>query len=154
MVVSMRQEAGGRWRGAISAGCGVSLPSVWSGANRCGVHGACRGGYGGIVRTTVDLDEDILRVAKDLARKREQSLGRVLSDLARRGLGRVGTIAAVKGAIPVLPRNIGAKPVTSEMLVSCWRQTRGGRPSRKMAGAGDLQLAATPAQGLAISGLC
>ncbi len=38
------------------------------------------------MRTTVDLDEDILRVAKDIARDRDESLGRVLSDLARRGL--------------------------------------------------------------------
>ena len=38
------------------------------------------------MRTTLDLDEDILRVAKHLAQERAQSLGRVLSDLARQGL--------------------------------------------------------------------
>jgi hypothetical protein len=39
-----------------------------------------------IMRTTVDLDEDILRTAEDLARETGQSLGRVLSDLVGRGL--------------------------------------------------------------------
>jgi hypothetical protein len=38
------------------------------------------------MRTTVDLDEDILRTAEDLARETGQSLGRVLSDLVGRGL--------------------------------------------------------------------
>jgi hypothetical protein len=38
------------------------------------------------MRTTVDLDKDILRVAKYLAQERAQSPGRVLADLVRQGL--------------------------------------------------------------------
>jgi hypothetical protein len=68
------------------------------------------------VRTTVDLDEDVLRVAKDLARENEQSLGRVLSDLARRGLQPAERTMNLRNGIPVLPRLPGAKPVTSEMV--------------------------------------
>jgi hypothetical protein len=68
------------------------------------------------MRTTVDLDEDILRVAKDLARETEQSLGRVLSDLARRGLEPPKTTARIRNGIPVFDRLPGAKPVTSEMV--------------------------------------
>jgi hypothetical protein len=68
------------------------------------------------MRTTVDLDEDILRVAKDLARDREESLGRVLSDLARRGLKPQGRTSRARSDIPVFPRLPGAKPVTSEMV--------------------------------------
>lgn len=67
------------------------------------------------MRTTVDLDEDILRVAKDLARESEQSLGRVLSDLARRGLEPPNT-AKTRSKIPVFDRLPGAKPVTSEIV--------------------------------------
>lgn len=70
--------------------------------------------YGPSVRTTVDLDEDVLRVAKDLAREREQSLGRVLSELARRGLKPAGSIQVVKGVVPILPRKPGGQPVTSQ----------------------------------------
>jgi hypothetical protein len=66
------------------------------------------------MRTTVDLDEDVLRVAKHLAHEREQSLGRVLSDLVKRGLQPGGEIAVRKGVVPVLPRKPGARPVTSQ----------------------------------------
>jgi hypothetical protein len=38
------------------------------------------------MRTTVTLDDDVFELAKRLARLRGQSLGRTLSDLARRGL--------------------------------------------------------------------
>ena len=65
------------------------------------------------MRTTIDLDEDVLRVVKDLAQEREESLGRVLSDLVRRGLKPAGKIAVQQGVIPVLSRKAGARPVTS-----------------------------------------
>ena len=68
------------------------------------------------MRTTVDLDEDILRVAKDIARDRDESLGRVLSDLVRRGLKPPGRTLRGPNDIPVFPRLPGAKPVTSEMV--------------------------------------
>jgi hypothetical protein len=68
------------------------------------------------MRTTLDLDEDILRAAKDLARERNQTLGRTLSELARRGL-RPAARPQLRGrGLPVLPRKPGAKPVTSEMV--------------------------------------
>ena len=68
------------------------------------------------MRTTVDLDEDILRVAKDLARERSQSLGRVLSELARKGLRPGESRTEFRNGIPLLPRLPGAKPVTSEAV--------------------------------------
>ena len=68
------------------------------------------------MRTTVDLDEDVLRVAKDLARERSQSLGRVLSELARKGLRPAEPPLEFRNGIPLLPRLPGAKPVTSEAV--------------------------------------
>ena len=68
------------------------------------------------MRTTVDLDEDILRTVKDLARESEQSMGRVLSDLVRRGLTPPPRTQTTRNGIPVFPRLPGAKPVTSEMV--------------------------------------
>jgi hypothetical protein len=65
------------------------------------------------MRTTVDLDDDILKVAKRLARKREQSLGRVLSDLARQGLQPASRRKPRAGAIPTLTRKPGAQAVTA-----------------------------------------
>ena len=68
------------------------------------------------MRTTIDLDEDILRTAKDLAQERSQSLGRVLSDLARRGLEPRAKSGASRNGVPILPRLPGAKPVTSKAV--------------------------------------
>jgi hypothetical protein len=66
------------------------------------------------MRTTLDVDEDILSVAKSLASERGQSLGRVLSDLARRGLARPSEPLEFRNGIPMLPRKPGAQPVTSQ----------------------------------------
>jgi hypothetical protein len=38
------------------------------------------------MRTTLDIDEDVLQAAKELARAGKKTAGRVLSDLARRGM--------------------------------------------------------------------
>lgn len=68
------------------------------------------------MRTTVDLDEDILRAAKDLAEERSQSLGRVLSELARKGLRPSAQPMDTRNGVPLLPRKPGAGPVTSRMV--------------------------------------
>jgi hypothetical protein len=38
------------------------------------------------MRTTLDIDEDVLRAAKDLARRERKTAGAVISELARRAL--------------------------------------------------------------------
>jgi len=38
------------------------------------------------MRTTLDIDDDVLHAAKELAAREGRTAGRVLSDLARRGL--------------------------------------------------------------------
>lgn len=68
------------------------------------------------MRTTVDLDEDILRVAKHLAQEREQSLGRVLSDLVRQSLQPARPISVEHEVIPTLPPISGAQPVTDQII--------------------------------------
>lgn len=68
------------------------------------------------MRTTLDLDEDILRTGKALARERGESLGRVISDLAKRGLRSERSQAKVRNGIPLLRRLPGARPVTSEAV--------------------------------------
>ena len=68
------------------------------------------------MRTTLDLDEDILRAAKDLAEERSQSLGRVLSELVRKGLQPSGQPLDARNGVPLLARKPGARPVTSQMV--------------------------------------
>lgn len=38
------------------------------------------------MRTTLDIDDDVLFAAKDLARRDKMTAGRVISELARKGL--------------------------------------------------------------------
>jgi hypothetical protein len=46
------------------------------------------------MRTTLDIDDDILQAAKELARAEKKTAGQVLSELARKGLTRPGTPSA------------------------------------------------------------
>ena len=62
------------------------------------------------MRTTLDIDDDVLQAAKELAWKEKSTAGRVLSNLARRGLN--GNMSASKdkfvyvNGIPVRPREV------------------------------------------------
>ena len=38
------------------------------------------------MRTTLDIDDDVLRAARELARREKKTAGRVISDLARQAL--------------------------------------------------------------------
>jgi hypothetical protein len=38
------------------------------------------------MRTTLDIDDDVLRAARDLARRERKTAGRIISELARRAL--------------------------------------------------------------------
>jgi hypothetical protein len=51
------------------------------------------------MRTTVTLDDDVARSAQEIARTTGRRLGKVLSDLARRGL-KVSAGLAEKGGVP------------------------------------------------------
>lgn len=55
------------------------------------------------MRTTLDIDEDVLQVAKELASARGSTAGKVLSELARKAL-EPATSGRVVNGVPVLPR--------------------------------------------------
>jgi hypothetical protein len=67
------------------------------------------------VRTTIDIDEDVLLVARDLARRRRVSMGQVLSELARQALSANRT-ATTRDGVPLFPVSAGARVVTSELI--------------------------------------
>lgn len=56
-----------------------------------------------MMRTTLDIDGDVLLAAKEIARQRGSTAGRVLSDLARRGLMRTEGETRLRNGVPVLP---------------------------------------------------
>lgn len=46
------------------------------------------------MRTTLDIEEDVLFAAKDLARREKKTAGQVISELARKGLAGVSAMTA------------------------------------------------------------
>lgn len=71
----------------------------------------------GAVRTTLDIDEDVLQVAKELAASRSTTAGRVLSDLARRALQPRRT-PRVRNGVPLMPRRPKGAPRPTMALVN------------------------------------
>ena len=68
------------------------------------------------MRTTLDIDEDVLCLAKDLARDSGQSLGRALSELARRSLHRETAPTTMRNGVPLLSVLPNSRPVTSQII--------------------------------------
>jgi hypothetical protein len=61
------------------------------------------------VRTTLDIDEDVLQAAKEIAAGKRTTAGKVLSDLARRALA-PARAARTRNGVPVLPRRPAGAP--------------------------------------------
>jgi hypothetical protein len=66
------------------------------------------------VRTTLEIDDDVVAAARELASGERRSLGSVISELARRGL----TPAKVEreNGMPVIRVPAGTSPITPEMV--------------------------------------
>ncbi len=67
------------------------------------------------MRTTVNLDDDVLLAVKELARQRKMPIGKVLSELARRALTRE-IVTETRNGIPLFPVQQGAGIVTLELV--------------------------------------
>lgn len=68
------------------------------------------------MRTTLDLDDDILQAAKELAAAQGSTAGKVLSELARRGLAGSGESASTRNGVPLLPARLGGPRVTMKRV--------------------------------------
>ena len=66
------------------------------------------------MRTTLDIDDDVVAAARELAADGRRSLGSVISELARRGL----TPARIEaeGDLPVIRVPAGTPPITPQMV--------------------------------------
>ena len=83
------------------------------------------------MRTTLDIDEDLLKAAKELARQRGTTAGKVVSELLRRALtlpdASAGSVAEPKAeygfrpfggnrrVVKIRPRNRPIQPTTNPM---------------------------------------
>ena len=59
------------------------------------------------MRTTLDIEDDVLLAAKAIARQQGLSTGKVLSDLARQALLREPS-STVRDGVPLFPVRLGA----------------------------------------------
>ena len=68
------------------------------------------------MRTTLNLDEDVLAAARALAAADRRSLGEVVSDLARRGLRPSQLRLSEEDGFPVFSVAAGAPAITADMV--------------------------------------
>jgi hypothetical protein len=72
-----------------------------------------------IVRTTLDIADDVLQAAKELAAARGETTGAVLSALARKALAGPEPAGRTRNGVPVLPRRApGATRPTMKLVNS------------------------------------
>ncbi|MEP7351789.1 MAG: CopG family transcriptional regulator [Acidobacteriota bacterium] len=67
------------------------------------------------MRTTLDIDADILGAAKELAAARNTSAGKVISELVREALKPKKPVR-MRNGIPILQRPPGSPPTTMEWV--------------------------------------
>jgi len=63
------------------------------------------------MRTTLDIDIDVLQAAKELAAARRKTAGQVLSELARKALEPKAEYT-MRNGVPVIPHRPGAPLIT------------------------------------------
>lgn len=72
------------------------------------------------MRTTLDLDMDVLLAAKELAATRGTTAGKIVSDLVRKALTPTSS-ARVRNGVPLLPRRPAGSPRPTMKLVNALR---------------------------------
>lgn len=68
------------------------------------------------MRTTLDIDQDVLHIAKEMATLRKTTAGKVLSELARQGLRPPDITPDTRNGVPLLPPRPGERPVSMELV--------------------------------------
>jgi hypothetical protein len=68
------------------------------------------------MRTTLDISQDVLLAAKDMAARRNMSMGEVISELARKSLRSGDTVApaGTRNGFPLLPPT--GQAITSDLV--------------------------------------
>jgi len=77
----------------------------------------------GSVRTTLHIDDDVLRAAKEIAAIRATTVGKVSSELARRALEPRST-SRVRNGVPLIPRRKKGSPRPTMALINRLRDDR------------------------------
>jgi len=64
------------------------------------------------MRTTLDLDDDVLQAIKELGMLKRKTAGQILSDLARQALAPPQSAGRVRNGVPLLPSMPGRRITT------------------------------------------
>lgn len=71
------------------------------------------------MRTTLDIDADVLQAAKEIAATKGISTGKALSGLVRQAFERErGPCVEVRNGVPLLPRRPPGSPIPTMKLVN------------------------------------
>ena len=69
------------------------------------------------VRTTLDIDPDVLQAAKEIAAAKGTTAGRVISDLVRKALEPARATTRIRNGVPLMPRRPpGSAPITVKLV--------------------------------------
>jgi hypothetical protein len=69
------------------------------------------------MRTTLDIDDDVLQAAKELASTQGKTAGQVVSELVRKGLQAGSSrTRAVRNGVPLIRRKAGASVMTMALV--------------------------------------
>lgn len=69
-----------------------------------------------VMRTTLDIDDDLLHATKEIARASGKTAGEVVSDLLRKALQPPAAKAAVRNGVPLIRRRAEAPPLTTALV--------------------------------------
>lgn len=67
------------------------------------------------MRTTIDLEDDILIAIKAIANQKQKSMGAIVSDLLREALSGPNSLE-IRNGIPLLPKKKNGKVVTLDLV--------------------------------------
>lgn len=71
------------------------------------------------MRTTIDIDDDVLQAAKEIAASRGITVGKLVSDWGRRAMAPVSVDQLrIRNGVPVLPVEPGGPRITLELVNS------------------------------------
>ena len=68
------------------------------------------------MRTTLDIQADVLLAAKELAVLHGKTTGQMVSELLRKALRPEPSAARVRNGVPLLPHRAGAPPTTMALV--------------------------------------
>jgi len=72
--------------------------------------------YAGMMRTTLEIDDELLLTVKEIAQQQKTTAGRVVSSLLRKSLQPKSFKLEYRNGVPLLPRRPHGPVVTADLV--------------------------------------